>query len=202
MVPRKGKEVNPPGDGAGDAATLKGSKRPAEKADAEEPGADRCADDDDQLDALSRHADMACVTSDKPCLSDDGSVSLRVSFKPQSKRFPLAVMMSKDSAEGSKWKQRMQIVIKTPLLAVDAMLILKFLATDVLDGKCTDFEVLKGKRAEYISYAESGMVLQAFEKHRPRDDASNERLKAFMMKVEERYALELELKELAPAGRV
>ena len=165
----------------------------ANNAHAGEGGKPEPEESSNGLDRISAHPSMRIFMDDNAMTTDDGTMLVKVVFKPQAKRDSIAVMMTKSTEEGSSWKQRMQIVVKKPLLPVDAMIILKFIATDVLDGRCTDFSELKTKRGDYIQHFADGTVYDAFTYHRPLDDGANLRLEDFMVMVDERFRLEYKL---------
>ena len=123
---KKGEEENPTNNEP--AGTTAEVSRERQKKKRKKASLKAAEENDTQLDPVSAHKDMETLMSDYTFTSDDGRLSLKVCYKPQSKRNDIVVMMCKEGAEG-KWKQRLQLVVKPPLLVVDAMIILKFVGT-------------------------------------------------------------------------
>ena len=143
-------------------------------------------------DAVSSHKDMKEMIADAMLESPEMG-TFRVALKPQSKRSPIACLLHRQTAE-QKFTQKAQIVVKEPgVLAVDAMCILKLIATE-LASKMTDTSEIKERRSDLLRcLADSPYtLLLAMQERHPRTNPENA---AWFSIYERRIELEAELSQ-------
>ena len=82
---------------------------------------------------------------------------LKVQYKKQAGRNNLAVIYFKEHVAGSKWVQKLQLVVKN-MPGFFAMLIMKRLQAEIANG-CITFEDCKSKRDEIVKEYDQGTFL-------------------------------------------
>lgn len=146
-------------------------------------------------DQVSSHPDMKEMMQDQT-LETKELGTFRVALKPQSKRSPIAVLLHK-KADAKKFTQKAQIVVKEPgVLAVDAMCILKLIATELAE-KSLDFDEIKGRRTDLLNCLEDSpeTLMLSMQVRHPRSKPENA---AFFSVYQRRMELDRQLAEEGP----
>lgn len=125
-----------------------------------------------ELDDISARPELDWLVRDEAGQSEKTG-EFKIQLKPQKGRSAICVLMQKAPGE-KKLAQKLQIVVKPPLLAADGMAILKHLAADYLAG-VLPLDALKPRKAHFLAAFQGGpeKVLEIFEKERDVNDQPN-----------------------------
>ena len=114
--------------------------------------------------------------------------SLKIQLKPQKGRSAIVSMLFK-GLEDKKFSQKSQVVVKPPtILAVDAMVIVKFLSCKFMDGEI-DLEAMKAAKYDLLEAHQQGKLLDRLKSELDPNNPSNQE---FLGIVELRQTLTLD----------
>ena len=141
------------------------------------------AENQDLLDPLSSHSDLQLLVADAFVENKDVG-HVKIQLKPQKGRSPIVVLMFK-GVDDSKFSQKLQVVVKSPLLVADAMAIVKYIGAEFLDQNLSHEEA-KSVKTEMVAAAEKGELLEWFKANL---DLENKNTKVFVGLYERRVQL-------------
>ncbi|CAK9002056.1 unnamed protein product [Durusdinium trenchii] len=139
-----------------------------------------------ELDPISKDPRMKRMMKEEVAEGERGS--LKIQLKPQKGRSAIVSMLFK-GLEDKKFSQKSQVVVKPPtILAVDAMVIVKFLSCKFMDGEI-DLEAMKAAKYDLLEAHQQGKLLDRLKSELDPNNPSNQE---FLGIVELRQTLTLD----------